>query len=84
MFITIKYNTSFLPQADGCGATEPKMANLTDFTTFANGIHGVELSIVGHVRLRGFKVADNVQNGIEIIETLGYWGGPKVEVCYWV
>ena len=40
----------------------------------------MELSVVGHVRLTGFKVADNVVNGIEIQETLGEWGGPGVMV----
>ncbi len=53
---------------------------MTDFTTYANGINGVELSVVGNVRLEGFKVADNVKNGIVIIETRGHWGGPKIEV----
>ena len=36
--------------------------------------------MVGHVRLSGFKVADNVANGIEIQETLGEWGGPRIMV----
>ncbi len=35
---------------------------------------------MGHVRLEGFKVADNVENGIVIIETRGHWGGPKIKV----
>lgn len=56
------------------------MATLYYFTSYANGIHGVELSIIGHIRLVGFKVADNVKNGIEIIETRGDWGGPKIQV----
>lgn len=68
-------------QADGCGASEHQTATLFNFTSYANGIHGVELSVVGHVRLAGFKVADNVKNGIEIIETHGHWGGPKLQVC---
>lgn len=67
-------------QADGCRASVHQTATLYNFTSFANGIHGVELSIVGHVRLMGFKVADNVKNGIEIIETRGDWGGPKIQV----
>ena len=67
-------------QADGCRAGIHQIANLYNFTTYANGINGVELSIVGHVRLVGFKVADNVRNGIEIIETRGHWGGPKIQV----
>lgn len=65
---------------DGCGATVLGEATLYDFTTYGNGIHGVELSVVGHVRLSGFRVADNVVNGIEIQETLGEWGGPRIMV----
>lgn len=56
------------------------MATLSDFTSYGNGIHGVELSVVGHVQLTDFKVADNVQNGIEIQETIGEWGGPLIMV----
>ena len=56
-------------------------ATLHDFTSYSNGIHGLELSIVGHVRLSGFKVADNVDNGIEIQETRGDWGGAMIMVC---
>lgn len=67
-------------QADGCRARVHQVATLSNFTSYANGIHGVELSVVGHVRLVGFKVADNVKNGIEIIETQGHWGGPKIQV----
>ena len=47
--------------------------------SYSNGIHGVELSIVGHVRLIGFKVADNRDNGIEILEAHGSWGGPMIK-----
>ena len=67
-------------QADGCRARVHQVATLSSFTSYANGIHGVELSVVGHVRLVGFKVADNVNNGIEIIETQSHWGGPKIQV----
>ena len=56
------------------------MATLRDFTGYGNGIHGVELSVVGHVRLVDFKLADNVQNGIEIQETIGDWGGAMIRV----
>ena len=35
---------------------------------------------MGHVQLDGFKVADNVDNGIEILETHGSWGGPMIRV----
>lgn len=47
--------------------------------SYANGIHGVELSVVGHVKLIGFKVADNRDNGIEILEAHGSWGGPMIK-----
>lgn len=67
-------------QADGCRARVHQVATLSNFTSYANGIHGVELSVVGHVRLVGFKIADNVKNGIEIIETRGHWGGPRIQV----
>ncbi len=40
----------------------------------------MELSVVGHVRLSGFKIADNVDNGIEIQETVGEWGGSIIMV----
>lgn len=65
---------------DGCGAKQPDNATLYDFTTYANGIHGVELSVVGNVRLVGFKIADSRDNGIEIQETHGVWGGPLIKV----
>ena len=67
-------------QVDECSARELAEATLNDFTTYGNGIHGVELSVVGHVQLSGFRVADNVVNGIEIQETMGEWGGPQVKV----
>jgi len=38
--------------------------------------------VVGHVQLVGFKVADNRDNGMEIQETHGDWGGPLIRVCY--
>ena len=71
-------------QVDGCSEGERDIATLYDFTSYANGIHGLELSVVGHVRLVGFKVADNVDNGIEIQETHGWWGGPMIQVCSYV
>ena len=67
-------------QADACAARQPSVATLYNFTSYANGIHGLEFSVVGHVRIVGFKVADNVVNGIEIQETLGSWGGPMIQV----
>ena len=75
---------TYIPYVDGCGATEPDTATLYDFVSYGNGIHGLELSVVGHVRLVRFKVADNVQNGMEIQETLGTWGGPMIRVSGWV
>jgi plastocyanin len=54
-------------------------ANFYNLVSYANGIHGVELSVVGHVRLIGFKVADNRDNGIEILEAHGSWGGPMIK-----
>ena len=36
---------------------------------------------MGHVRLVGFKVADNVENGMVVTETHGDWGGPLIMVC---
>ena len=56
-------------------------ANLYNFVSYSNGIHGLELSVVGHVRLIGFKVADNRDDGIAIQEGHGQWGGPMVKVC---
>ena len=48
------------------------------------GIHGLELSVVGHIRISGFKVADNIHvvNWIEIQETRGVWGGAIIMVCW--
>ena len=65
---------------DGCSAGERDNATLYGLTSYANGIHGLELSVVGHVRLVGFKVADCRDNGMEIQETMGEWGGPLVQV----
>lgn len=67
-------------QEDGCGATVRGTAKLYNFTSYNNGIHGVEFSIVGHVQIIGFKVSDNRDNGIEIQETIGDWGGPLIVV----
>lgn len=69
-----------LLQEDGCGATVRGTAKLYNFTSYNNGIHGVEFSIVGHVQIIGFKVSDNRDNGIEIQETMGDWGGPLITV----
>ena len=48
--------------------------------SYSNSIRGLELSVVGHVQLVGFKVADNRDNGMEVQETHGVWGGPLIEV----
>ena len=32
----------------------------------------------------GFKVADNRDNGMEIQETHGVWGGPLIEVIIYI
>ena len=57
-------------------------ATFYNFTSYSNGINGLELSVVGQIRLSGFKVADNVANGIEIQETHGVWGGAMIMVCW--
>ena len=44
---------------------------LYNLTSYANGIHGVEFSVIGNVQVDGFKLADNRDNGIEITETVG-------------
>ncbi len=74
----------------GCGETEQGTAIFYSFTAYSNGKHGVELSLVSGVRLKGFKVADNVENGIEIQDVRFSWGWSSVEVrvcvrvCTWV
>ena len=39
-------------------------------------IHGLELSVVGHVQLVRFKAADNRDNGMEIQELMVIGGDP--------
>ena len=56
-------------------------ATLYNFTTYNNGIHGVEFSVVANVIADGFKIADNVENGFEIQEALGDWGETALKVC---
>lgn len=53
---------------------------LYNFTTYSNGIHGVELSVIGHISIDNFKIADNVENGLEIQEAIGEWGGAVMKV----
>lgn len=71
-------------QVDGCGATTPSTATFYNLVSYSNGIHGLELSVVGHVQLVGFKVADNRDNGMEVQETHGEWGGPLIEVITFI
>jgi len=68
-------------QEDGCSGNTPSIALFSNLVSYSNGIHGLELSVVGHVQLVGFKVADNRDNGMEIQETHGDWGGPLIKVC---
>lgn len=67
-------------QADGCNSKIHSTASLYNFTTYANDIHGVEFSVIGNVKIIGFKVADNRDNGIEIQETNGEWEQATIEV----
>ena len=71
---------SYTPYEDGCSGTIPQNVTLYNFTTYNNGIHGVEFSVLGHVSVDNFKMADNVDNGIEIQEANGEWGGAVVKV----
>ena len=70
-----------LLQEDGCSGNTPSIAIFSNLLSYSNGIHGLELSVVGHVQLVRFKVADNRDNGMEIQETHGDWGGPLIKVC---
>ena len=54
-----------------------KYATFYNLVSYSNGIHGLELSVVGHVQLVGFKVVDN---GMEVQETDGVRGGAVIEV----
>jgi hypothetical protein len=54
-------------------------ANFYNLVTYSNGINGVEMSVIGHVRLIGFKIADNRDDGIAIQESYGSWGGPMIK-----
>ena len=71
-------------QVDGCGKSELGKAIMYNFTSYANGIHGLEFSVVGNIKIIGFKLADNRDNGIEIQETLGVWGGAVIQVHNYV
>ena len=71
-------------QVDGCGKSELGEAIMYNFTSYANGIHGLEFSVVGNIKIIGFKLADNRDNGIEIQETLGVWGGAVIQVHNYV
>ena len=77
---SLSSTTLLLLQEDGCSATVRGTAKLYNLTTYNNGIHGVEFSVVGHIQIIGFKISDNRDNGIEIQETHGDWGGPLIAV----
>ena len=72
---------SYTPLENGCHGGNTVNATLYNFTTYNNGIHGVEFSIVGHVIADNFKIADNVENGFEVQETTGVeWGEAVLKV----
>lgn len=60
--------------------TAPYNATLYNFTTYSNGIHGVEFSVIGSVVADNFKIADNVENGFEIQEANVQWGAAVIKV----
>ena len=70
----------YTPYENGCNLGNPVNATLYNFTTYNNGIHGVEFSVVGNVIADGFKIADNVVTGFEIQETNGDWGEAILKV----
>ena len=73
---------SYTPYEGGCHEGLPLNVTLYNFTTYNNGIHGVEFSVIGHVSIENFKIADNVNNGFEIQEALGEWGGAVIKVFH--
>ena len=63
---------TYVPLISPCNtASAHATVTLYNLTSYANGIHGVEFSIIGNVQVDGFKLADNRDNGIEITETVG-------------
>lgn len=65
-----------------CGDGKDDDAYFYRLTTYANGIHGVEMSVIGNVKLVGFKIADSRDNGIEVQEAIGEGWGAVVQVGY--
>ena len=61
------------------GGSDRDTATLYNLTAYSNGIHGVEFSVVGHVTVDGFKLADNRDNGIEISETVGECSAAEIK-----
>ena len=72
---------SYTPLENGCSGGNPVNATLYNFTTYNNGIHGVEFSIIGNVIVDGFKIADNIQTGFEIQEAEVDWREAALQVC---
>ena len=70
----------YTPFEDGCRRGAPANATFYNFTTYNNGIHGVEFSVIGHVTVDHFKIADNVEMGFEIQEANGLWGEAVIKV----
>ena len=62
----------------GCSGDDVA-ANFYNLVAYSNGINGVELSVIGNVRLIGFKVADNRDEGIVIQESFGSSDGPMIK-----
>lgn len=69
---------TYIPKDSGCSGGDVA-ANFYNLVTYSNGINGVEMSVIGHVRLIGFKIADNRDDGIAIQESYGSWGGPMIK-----
>ncbi|KAI6655737.1 Fibrocystin-L-like [Oopsacas minuta] len=62
------YDPHVVPCSSGSARETVTLYNLT---SYSNGIHGVEFSVIGNIQVDGFKLADNRDNGIEITETVG-------------
>eukprot|EP00117_Sycon_ciliatum_P037364 scpid335/ scgid27970/ Fibrocystin-L; Polycystic kidney and hepatic disease 1-like protein 1 len=69
---------TYRPKVKPCNPANSSSASFYGLTSYANGIHGVELSVVENVKLIGFKVADSRDNGIEINEGYGDWFGTEI------
>ena len=71
---------SYTPLENGCQGGARLNVILYDFTTYNNGLRGVEFSEVGHVSVDNFKIADNVETGFEIQEANAEWGEVQIKV----